>query len=535
MADLLVVGSGASGVHFTLTALQRGHRVTMLDVGHPRPEIPAPDTAFPDLPEALDDPAAWFLGPDGEQVVYPGDASSYYGHPPSKAYVFQTVPNVPTRSEAMVPLFTFARGGFAEAWTAGCYPFSPADLAGMPVTSDDLRPHYQEVARRIGIGGVEDDLAPFLPFEAEYLPPLPLDPHSAHLVAGYARRRAVLHRQHRFFLGRSRVATLTTDRDGRQACSQLGRCLWGCPSRSIYTPSQTLEQCDTFPGFRYHPGLLVRRFDYDGDGRIGRVLAQPVDGGPPSSFTGDAVILAAGALGSSRIVLESMAHRTGTAPRLPGLMDNRQIHMPFLTPGMLGTAPMLAAYQFHHLAFAVARDPETDHVHGQITTLKAASVHPILAGIPGDLRSALRLFQGVRSSLGIANVNLHDTRRSTSYLTLDPTGDGAPCLVVHYDPDPGEPARMAAATRDVRRALRRMGSWVLPGLVRVLPMGASVHYAGTLPMTAEPTPLAVDPSCRSWDFPNLHVVDGAVLPRLPAKNLTFTLMANAVRVAMTAF
>jgi hypothetical protein len=31
------------------------------------------------------------------------------------------------------------------------------------------------------------------------------------------------------------------------------------------------------------------------------------------------------------------------------------------------------------------------------------------------------------------------------------------------------------------------------------------------------------------------VVDGAVMPFLPAKNLTFTLMANAVRIAETAF
>jgi len=527
VSDLLVVGSGASGVHFALTALQRGHAVTLLDVGYPRPEIPAPEAAFPDLTEALDDPAAWFLGPEGERVVYPGNASSYYGHPPSKDYVFRAAPGTPTRSEAMAPLFTFARGGFAEAGTAGCYAFSPEDLADTPISYDDLRPHYQEVARRIGIGGVEDDLAPFLPFDAEYLPPLPLDAHSARLAHRYARRRAVLNRRHRFFLGRSRVATRTADREGRRACSQLGRCLWGCPSRSIYAPSQTLEQCEDFPGFRYRPGLLVRRFTYDGDGRIGQVHAQPVDGGPLCSFTADAVILAAGALGSSRIVLESLAHQTGAAPRLPGLMDNRQIHMPFLTPGMLGSPPELAAYQFHHLAFAVARARATDHVHGQITTLKAASVHP--------LRSALRLFHGVRSSLGIANVNLHDTRRSTSYLTLDPPGDGAPRLVVRYDPDPGEPARMTATIRDVRRALRRLGSWVLPGLVRVLPMGASVHYAGTLPMTTDSTPLAVDPGCRSWDFPNLYVVDGAVLPKLPAKNLTFTLMANAVRVATTAF
>jgi choline dehydrogenase-like flavoprotein len=44
-----------------------------------------------------------------------------------------------------------------------------------------------------------------------------------------------------------------------------------------------------------------------------------------------------------------------------------------------------------------------------------------------------------------------------------------------------------------------------------------------------------DPWCRSNDFQNLHIADGATFPALPAKNLTFTLMANAVRIAETAF
>jgi choline dehydrogenase-like flavoprotein len=50
-------------------------------------------------------------------------------------------------------------------------------------------------------------------------------------------------------------------------------------------------------------------------------------------------------------------------------------------------------------------------------------------------------------------------------------------------------------------------------------------------MSAQPAPWSVSPECRSYDIDNLFVVDGAAMPFLPAKNLTFTLMANAVRVA----
>ena len=66
-------------------------------------------------------------------------------------------------------------------------------------------------------------------------------------------------------------------------------------------------------------------------------------------------------------------------------------------------------------------------------------------------------------------------------------------------------------------------------------MGSSVHYSGTLPMSAERRAWSVSPTCQSHDIENLFVVDGSVMPFLPAKNLTFTLMANAVRVAAAAF
>jgi choline dehydrogenase-like flavoprotein len=68
-------------------------------------------------------------------------------------------------------------------------------------------------------------------------------------------------------------------------------------------------------------------------------------------------------------------------------------------------------------------------------------------------------------------------------------------------------------------------------MTHVRPMGASVHYAGTLPMTRESAPCTTTTAGESRDVPRLFVVDGATFPFLPAKNITFTLMANAARIA----
>ena len=92
-------------------------------------------------------------------------------------------------------------------------------------------------------------------------------------------------------------------------------------------------------------------------------------------------------------------------------------------------------------------------------------------------------------------------------------------------------SRSAAAIRTVKRALGRLGGIVPPGMTRVLPKGASVHYAGTLPMSSSAVEHGCRPDGRSWQFENLIIADGAGFPFLPAKNLTFTLMANATRIA----
>jgi choline dehydrogenase-like flavoprotein len=533
VSRIVVVGSGATGVHFALTCLERGHDVTMLDYGNERPAAVLPQASFDDLKGELPDPVDYFLGAHGEGVVYPG-AASYYGHPPSKQYVFDVPRGYDTTASSMTPRFSFARGGFAEAWTAGVYAFNRDDLGEFPIDYDEMQRSYAVVSRRIGIGAVHDDLEQFIPYDASYLAPLPFDPHSQWLWDRYHARRDRLKRDWRFHLGRSRVATINQPLGGRHACSQLGRCLWGCPNDAIYSPALTLRECLAHARFRYVSGVLVRQFDYDADGRVSRMIARRVADGEPVELDGDVFALAAGALTSSRIVLDSRYAHSGEIGVMGGLMDNLQIHVPFLTPAMIGSKVQTASYQFHHLAFGIEREDPLDYVHGQITTLKSASVHPIVQTLPMDLRTAIGVFRGIRTGLAVANVNLPDRRRAESRLTIRPREAGAGTeLVVNYVQDSAEPPRMESAVRSVKRALGAMGCFVPPGMTRVLPRGTSVHYAGTMPMSATRGEFTCGPDCRSHAFENLYVVDGASFPFLPSKNHTLTLMANAVRVAET--
>lgn len=528
----LVVGSGPSGVHFAQTVLDRGHEVLMLDVGHEAPAPVLPDAPFDDLKRRLEDPAAYLLGDDFEAVTLPGGAGEYYGLPPSKAFVLAPAAGVAIRESGFASLSSFAQGGLAEAWTGGVYPFTDGELADYPIGLADLMPHYEEVARRIGVSGADDDLAPFFPHHANVQHPLRLDLHSERLLEAYARRRASLNAQG-CFAGRSRLAVLSEDHDGRGPCSYLGRCLWGCPRESLYTPSITLRLLQQRPGFRYAPASYVSHCTWDAARRVTGVCVQRRNGGE-ESVQADRVVLAAGALSSARIMLESVRRATGEILVLPGLMDNQQILLPFVNTRMLGRPSDPRSYQYHQVCLGLSSADPRYYVHAQLTTLKTGMAHPVIASLPFDLVTGTRVFRLLRSALGVANVNLHDTRRADCTATLEPGASGPATLVLTYRPAPDDAEQIARATRRVTAALRAMGCLVPPGMAHVRPKGASVHYAGLIPMGKSDSPLGATPEGRSTDVQGLYFADGITFPFLPAKNITFTLMANAVRVATAA-
>ena len=72
---------------------------------------------------------------------------------------------------------------------------------------------------------------------------------------------------------------------------------------------------------------------------------------------------------------------------------------------------------------------------------------------------------------------------------------------------------------------RKLGAFLIPGSFNLSKAGADVHYASTLPMgtyTSENGELI--------GAKGIYLVDGSCLKNIPAKNLTFTIMANADRI-----
>jgi choline dehydrogenase-like flavoprotein len=84
------------------------------------------------------------------------------------------------------------------------------------------------------------------------------------------------------------------------------------------------------------------------------------------------------------------------------------------------------------------------------------------------------------------------------------------------------------------RHSRCVGAVPLSLMMKIGMPGEGSHIGGSLPMRKYPRAFETDNLGRLAAWPNVHIVDASVLPRLPAASYTYTIMVNAHRIASAA-
>jgi choline dehydrogenase-like flavoprotein len=157
-ADVIVVGSGPSGVSVTQPLLEAGLCVALLDGGRRR-ETELPPGTYHDI--RRQDPEQWrlFLGRELEALRPAGPPSPKFDAPTSR-FAFEGGASAQrVEGRGFAALVSLARGGLSNIWGAGVASYGDEELADFPFGPADLAPSYERVARRMGLTGfAADDL-----------------------------------------------------------------------------------------------------------------------------------------------------------------------------------------------------------------------------------------------------------------------------------------------------------------------------------------------------------------------------------------
>lgn len=519
-----VVGSGPSGVACAQALLSRGLDVTMLDIGD---ELPADHQQRVErMRQAL--PDAW--NGDDLRDLRGTMAVSTQGIQKKQAYGSDFVYGDGERDTRLEPhgvdaAASVARGGFSNVWGAAVLPFMAADIGDWPVTVAELAPHYEAVLARMPLAGTDDDLAPILPLYARERQPLRPSAQARALLEDLARGRERLRRQG-FVFGASRLAVAARTPSAPSGCVYCALCLSGCPYGLIYNSAQTLSVLMEQPGFRYVPGVVVRKIRESNGGVA--IDADARAGGPARHFEGARIFLAAGVLSTTKILLDSL----GAHERELSMKQSQYFAFPWLryrkTPGVAGE-------RLHTLAqaFIEVMDPSLTErtIHMQVYTYNA--LYWSAFGPAARMAAARRALGSLMSRLLYVQGYLHSDLSSAIGVRLVKR-DGGTRLRLEPRPDPRGAAlvkrlvdKVAAARADFRAV--PLKPWLMIGRP-----GYGSHVGGTFPMRRGPRDFESDSLGRPAGFTRVHVVDATGLPSIPATTLTLSVMANAHRIGTTA-
>jgi len=524
-ADVIVVGSGASAVHAAYPLAERGVPVLMLDVGKRdytyEPLIP--DEPFAQIRRTDAGQHRYLLGDRFEGIPLTRLGAGPQVTPPRRYVLEDAEALSPIVTRSFEALQSFAAGGLGGAWGAAAFPFLDQELVKAGLQPTELRPNYETVAKRIGICGDHDDLEPLRGPLHSLLPPLDLDHNAQKILTRYERKRDKLHRAG-MRVGRPVMAVLTQPLQDRRPHAYQDMDFWSNAGASVYRPVYTLRELQNFSGFSYRRSCLVEGFSEHGD-RV-HVYIKYLETGGRETLETRKLILAAGALGTGKIVLRSLAQYDVPVP----ITCNPHFYVPCLHYRNLGAA---ASDRCHSLAQLTAiYDPSGDREHlvqAQLYSCRSLLLFRLLKESPLPHQESLRIMRALYSSMVVLVVQFEDYQSLGSHCVLRRGQDvGLDSLEISYEAPAENTRQMRQAMSAFRRLMGELGC--LP-LRTVQPAhGSSVHYASLLPFSAEEKVLATAPSGLLWGTRGVYIADGAAFTYLPAKGLTLTLMANANRI-----
>jgi choline dehydrogenase-like flavoprotein len=517
--DIIIVGTGPAGVSAAYPLVEAGFQVLLIDGGRQVPEI-EPRGSFVNFRANSISQWKFFLGRNLAALAVAGSNSPKL-RAATMAPVFDGFAGAfPAELDNFKLIGSLASGGLSNAWGAGVATYDNDDLFGFPITATDLAPSYNVIASRIGISGAADDdlrdvFGPMAPLQ----PPPALDQNAQILIDRYikdpksARRRGLK-------FGIARNAVLTKALNGREPCDRSTFCLWGCEKRAIYSARFDVERLLAMPNCSKLDATVTKL------SRVGsqfRIDARSARDGLPISMTAAKVILACGAIGSAKLAFELIGHRNQAVR----LLSTPSAAFAILLPQQLGCPVEARGFGLAQLSFSVdMKNGVSGPAFGNIFGTSGLPMFEFARIAPLSRFAAQRLFQTLLPAMLVGNCFL-PAEHSAHSLSLREDGTLLISGGYHADSD----KRFEDIRARLSRCLWRYGLVLLPGSFSRSEPGSDAHYAGTVPMKADP---ATHESNRDGEIsgaPGLYVVDGAALTRLPAKAHTFTIMANADRIA----
>jgi ferredoxin len=422
---------------------------------------------------------------------------------------------------ASASLISSAYGGFSNVWGSQVMPFTEPTFQSWPVTATAMRSHYEAILGHIPFAGEEDDLATRFPLMRPPAELPSISPRSIRVLNAYEKHKSGLN--HRgITMGKARLAL------NAAGCHRCQMCMTGCPYGLIYSAAQTFDTLRRDNKVTFWSGFLATKIIEEADQVT--VLTKELETGREQRFSADRVYVACGAMGTTRLVANSLGLFDVDLP----MGESRQFVLPFLSRRATEDPRNKRDFTLNQFNMIIA--PDEDSVN--LSTLHFYTFNPAFIGsLPSPLRAQ-----------SLERLQIQLLRRLSVAFGYLPSWNSPP-LRIHVGPQPGplelpefnisSDSASAGQGKMLRTVLfKLLQSARVLDLYPVIPMlrlsaaGKSYHWGGSFPhKTIQSTVFSSDTLGRPGGWQRTHLVDASVFPTVPAMTYGLTVMANAHRIA----
>ena len=422
---------------------------------------------------------------------------------------------------ANTSLISPAYGGFSNVWGSQIMPFTTAAFESWPVNAATMRCHYEAVLRQIPFAGEEDDLTAMFPLMRQPAPLPSMSPRSLNVLKAYEKHKSKLNYRG-ITIGKARLAF------DAEKCIRCGMCLTGCPYGLIYSAAQTFDALRRASRVTFYSGFLALKITEE-DNQVA-VITREIATGRMRRFGADRVYVACGAIGTTRLVVNSLGLFDVDLP----MLESRQFVLPLLS--LRPTKDPRNKRDFTLNQFNVIVAPDGGSL--DISTLHFYTFNPaFIDGLPSALRTRsvewLQVQLLRRLTVAFGYLPSWNSSRLRIHIGSRPNHPELPDLHVSSEvPPSGQSQMLRAVSLRLAQSARMLDLYPLIPMLRLSAAGKSYHWGGSFPHTTDrPIILSSDRLGRVGSWERTHLVDASVFPTVPAMTFGLTVMANAHRIA----
>ena len=302
----------------------------------------------------------------------------------------------------------------------------------------------------------------------------------------------------------------------------------GCPYGLIYSAAQTFDILRRASRVTFNGGFLALKIVEEATRAT--VITREIATGQIRLFEADRVFIACGAIGTTRLVANSLELFNVDLP----MLESRQFVLPLLSLHATEDPRNKSDFTLNQFNMIIA--PGGGSV--DLSTLHFYTFNPaFIDGLPQVLRTRsaewLRVQLLRRLTVTFGYLPSWNSPRLRIHIGSRREQPGLPDFHISSESPPrGQGQMLRAVLLRLIQSARILDLYPAIPMLRLSPAGKSYHWGGSFPhMTDRRTIFSSDRLGRVGSWKRIHLADAAVFPAVPAMTYGLTVMANAHRIA----